>query len=342
MKKLIFILLLLVGCNANAATPHKAQKVSVACDSTNSMLWNPGPCYRADTEQTGDTAGTCDISEISVMSEAGLVGTPNIARPLYCGGVLKNPNGEAPSFSINKSGWGASDYAGWPGYAVWFMWGGNGSPIGFRIFNASSSATTDPCWLKEASVSYVGERDLTDFPGYVNVNTGVNTMTPAQPTVFKGKYDISKFKTITGTFTARLEYASPGSGCASMPTQRVESDFAVQYFDSNRKILRTDVIGVSVFNRYPAANGSEILFASCANPRVCVAIVDGSKLGYPQLMSAFQSYSIEYLSLLNKYLPPPPPGTASSLLILFETYSTGKSMDLVYDVTNMDLVGVEQ
>ena len=291
MKSLIFIVtLLLMGCgegssNSQASTPHPTKKFGDPA----SMLWNPGPSYRADTEQTGDTGGTCDNLEISAMSEASLVGTPNVARPLYCGGTLVNPNGEAPSFSINTSGWGASDYAGWPGYAVWFMWGGNGLPIGFRIFNASSSKSGDPCTLREASVSYVGERDLTDFPGYVNVNTGVNTMTPAQPTVFKGKYDISKFKTTTGTFTARLEYASPGSGCASMPTQRVESDFAVQYFDNNGRILRTDIIGISVFNRYPAKDGTEILYSNGANcTPICETIVDGSKLGYPQLQDAFR------------------------------------------------------
>ena len=127
-----------------------------------------------------------------------------------------------------------------------------------------------------------------------------------------------------------------------MPTNRVQNDFAIQYFDITGKLLRTDVLGVSVFNQYPS--GNDVLYGnSCMqSSQYCQVILDGQVLGYPSLPTdAMQTYSIEYMSLLRKYFPPRPLATANALIIGYEVYSTARNADVTFDLTNMDLVGNE-
>lgn len=61
--------------------------------------------------------------------------------------------------------------------------------------------------------------------------------------------------------------------------------------------------------------------------------------GIVALTTEFQTYRIEYLGLLKKYLPPPPVGTGSSLVIVWEVYSSSRGGDVQFDVTNMNLTG---
>jgi len=336
---IIITLLILSACGAGSSSAAPSQ----------SMLWNPGPNQRSIMELDGDANGACDTPVLTDLSGASTIGTPTIGIPLYCAGNRINPNGEAPSFFINTL-WDAPHYGSYPGWGVWYLSGGYGTSMEFQVMDNAQGAPGDPCDLHEVSTSYIGERDVTGWSGDTNVNTGLSTVTWANPTVFKQMYDPRNFKTITGTFSAQLISVSDSSGCTKMPTQRIESDYAVQYFDTDGKILRTDVLGISVYNKYPDPHGLDTLYSNVVNSKcvdqygnetnVCQVIIDGTKLGYPVLITGqYQTYNIEFLGPLAKYIPAPPSGTAKALQIVFELYATGRDTNISYRSKNMDLIG---
>lgn len=340
------IAFLIVGCGGGSsisATQAEAQTKKQPF----SLLWNPGPTWHATVPMDGNALGACDEPALVDMSEAWHVGNPLANQSLYCVGSAApaNPGGYAPSY-FNNTGWAPEQFGKSPGWSVTDT-GGAGAPITFTITN-DSAALADPCWLAEVSASYIGWRDLSLYPGYPN------TLASKNATVFKELYDPGSFASITGTFSAKLDDVPTPSNCSAAPTNQIESDFAIQYFDADGKLLRQDLIGVTVFTMYHPkdviwySSGCLAVNGSCAQPHYvclqtdneCQMILDGVALGFPALTDQFQTYNIDFLLLLKQYFPEQPAGTASAWVIVDEVYSTARGATSKFDVTNMDLIGV--
>ena len=301
------------------------------------MLWNPGPIYRASTPQDGDKYGICDVSQLVDMSESGNVGNPisNVLEKCT-DGTLETPNWHSPSFYHNTAGWDAAHFQQSPGWNVEVLSGGSGAQMTLRITDDAQANGAD-CVLREVSVSYVDpNRNLAQWPGWSNPITVPNT-------VFKSEYDIEKFSSITGSFSAKLDSISTTSGCAAYPTNLIDNDVAIQYFDAAGNILRTDVLGVAIYDQGDSHISNSDLFYSngcIQSSPICQAIVDGHQIGIPSLTSEWQYYSIEYKQLFARYFPAPPASSASSKWILFEAYSSNRDGSSIFEITDMDLKGV--
>lgn len=334
MRSLILTLTLLLAACGGGGSSDASQPAS---NKPIEMLWNPGPSYAADIEQ-GMNYGACDVPALADMSEAALVGNGQLTTSIDCAGVIANPGNYAPSYFVNTI-WEPERYKASPGYNAEKLSGGHGVPIVTRITN--DAAADAPCTLREVSVSYIPWRNLQQWPGFTNLEPQQNN------TVFRDQYDILKFQSITATATAKLDYSSGHSTCAAFPKNVYEYDAAVQYFDVNGSLLRTDILGVTMYNEGNLhAAGTNILYSSACpvstvkNPLVCQIAVAGSMIGYPELNGEWQSYSFELVSLFKTYFPKPPDGTVKSVLMDAESYSSVMGASNIVEVTNMDLKGV--
>lgn len=346
MKKIIcslFVLLLSAcgggGGDSAGTSPQSSQIAQYSAPQPIEMLWNPGPSYAANIEQ-GPNFGACDEPALVDMSEAMMVGNGILATQLTCGSdTVINPGNTAPSYFINTL-WEPEYYGTSPGYNAQKLSGGAGVPIVTKLTNDAALDPT-PCNLREVSVSYIPWRDLQQFKGFQNLQSDQNN------TVFRDQYDILKFQSITATVSAKLDYTSGHSACASFPKNVVEYDAAVQYFDASGNLLRTDIGGISLYDEGQLHNpGTTFIYnstcpaATAANPPVCQVAVAGSMIGYPELTSAWQNYSFDLVSLFKTYFPAPPAGTAKSILIDAEAYSSVQNASNIVEVTNMDLKGI--
>lgn len=165
--------------------------------SQSSLLWNPGPQYRAGVHANNSNGGKFEILQISETYELSTVGSPiGWSAPVLCGtppSPLPAGNAQSPSYYHVTEGWKSTEFGLWPGWAVYHMSGGAGNPIETRLLS-NSFASTDPCTLREVSQTYK-HFSKTNF-NTVPPNLGFWS--------FKQEYSLGSFAQLYGSFDARL------------------------------------------------------------------------------------------------------------------------------------------
>lgn len=309
-------------------------KVSAA-----SLVWNPGPTYHAVLHQNNSAGSACEVRDISNMSEGHLDGnSAGSCAGQTCGGApMEAPDQSCWSFKHVTYGWPASYYGTYPGWAVWRMSGGGGVNIVTRLYNHANgfSTTEDRCQLREVSQSYIHWPYPPKGPAFS----------------FKQAYILDNFWEFHGKFAARLNNSTWTNACSYSPRAIASSDFGVQYLNTDGTAARTDIVGVVLYNpnnfdEDGNSNNNIYYRQGCDPPQpggTCLTLLHGNKIGYNNyLTGAWQSYDIEFKTLVYQYLPDPPPGfinRGQATVFLNEVYSSVKGADVTIDVKDVDLVG---
>ena len=284
-----------------------------------SALWNPGPQFGAGIHSSNSDGGRCTVAAISTMDGAAQDGNaPGICTALTCDGKpIAASDGSCPSYYHVTYGWTSKQFGVYPGWAIWNL------GDSFRLFNHSNNMA-DPCQLREVSVSYIHYPDSYGYYG------------------LRKQYELAEVAEAHGVFSARLGYTSEKPRCAALPTGYITSDFGVKHLDANGVTVRTDTIGVLIYNQSgwvhnPSAAEELYWFNGCErDAELCQALLRGRKLGHAPMSPEWQRYDIEFKALL-KYLPKPPTSTVRSVVFLWEVYSSSRGADIEFDVRDMGL-----
>jgi hypothetical protein len=330
-RAVLVVALALAGAAGCGAEPSVLADDDIGEQSsaiTTSMLWNPGPNRRAGIHANNSDGGACQVTAISDMSGGNLDGNPaGACSTLTCNGSpWTAPDNSCPSYYHVTYGWDTSFYGAYPGWAVWYMSGGYGTPANLRLHNNASGAS-GTCDLREVSTTY------TSFPWNT---TGY--------WAFKSQYVTTAYTALYGNFKGTLVSAA-APGCTTTPSSYVTSDLVVKHFNSSHSLLRTDVVGVLVYNNngYDMnGNPNDNIFYSngCSqSSSLCQVLLHGNKLGYADMTTGGATYSINYKPLLSTYLPPAPTGTTDSVIATWEVYSATRGGNIVFDLTNLDFQG---
>lgn len=325
------------------AVPVAAVLALVIClapsAAASSLLWNPGPKYWASQTLTitsnPASEGGC-LAARTDFSENHLVGNPSSTLPpTVCEYQTPVPNNtSAPTYYTSAFvGWTSAEFSQYPGWDVWRLSGGNGSPITSRFLNHSNTAA-DPCVLREVGYSF--ENWPTEAHSHFKFH-------PAGR-----RYKLGDFSGVAAEFQAKRDYSFGPPKCATYPTGDVSADFRVKYEDSAGNLVRYDILGV-VIDVMPGTgdlNGNpndEVFYDGGEVPYggTRTKLLYGDRLGHPSLSSSgFQFWSIEYKDLLRRYLPPPAGFSIDDASITgFDLYTSARGADLDLDVRAVDVSG---
>ena len=305
-----------------------------------SLLWNSGPKWRSVIHANADTPeGVCQITAITEMYEGASAGNPSGWCPqspkMTCNGTdVTAPNYSCPTLYHNTTGWTQAEFGKWPGWAVYHLSGGGGTPMVTRLLS-NSYASPNPCLLREVSQTYAHYTSEKPIPN---------------PPVwgFQQQYSLNQYAQFHGKFSARLNRTLGPSSCAATPSAYVTADVGIKYLDGNGVTVRTDTLGVLIYNMNDYdmnGNAADNIFytnrvsqTACNPSNRCIALLHGNKLGIPVITGNYQNWDIEYKTLITQYLPPPPANSVSAITS-WEVYPSTRGADIEVDVTNMDFVG---
>jgi hypothetical protein len=300
-----------------------------------SLLWNPGPKYRAVVTFTRTFSPAAEfgcLASGTTFAEAHLVGNPpgRVTSPLICENmtsVQPGVNGaNATYYQTGMVGWTSADYEKYPGWAVWTISGGGGIPIVSQFLN-HAKATLDPCTLREVGYSYQNWPYLAD--------------SHFKPNPQGGRYTLGEFNAILGKVTAKRTYSAGPPRCQNLPTSVIEIDFRVGYENPDGSVKRNDVLGVliDVMPGTVDMNGvNDAIFYQSADGSA--KILYGTKIGLTNLTSEWKSYSIDFKKLMNQYMTPPSGFTLNDGIIGgYDVYSSVRGGDFDFMAKELDVVG---
>lgn len=302
-----------------------------------SLLWNPGPSYRAHmtftkTFSPADPYGC--LASRSTYAEAHLVGNPpgQVTSPVLCEDmqtVAPASNGAGVSvYQTAHVGWTSADHEEYPGWAVWWLSGGAGTPIVKQFLNHARTAPS-PCSLRELGYSYQNWEHLPH--------------SHFKPSPSGERFALGDFDAVLGKATVKRTYAAGPLGCTSLPTGVINIDLRVAYENPDGGIERSDVLGViiDVMQGTVDMNGvdDEIFYA---NGSGSAKLLYADRIGLSNLTTSWKDYSIDFKALIQQHMQPPLGfSTDDATIVGFDVYSSVRGGDLDFAAKNLDVVGVD-
>ncbi len=208
--------------------------------SEQSVLWNPGPNYvdgltLASTPSAQDSCSYWSSSLSEGMQVGSRPSSFNFATGRSCddGTSFIQPasDGSAPSYYHDtRVGWSTNDLNQYPGWSIWNVQGGSGSPQWFTYLDHALTKP-DPCTLREVGLVYQYWPYTPDSHFRVK-NNGM-------------PYTLGDFDKVEGRFKAKTPSQAGPPRCAGMPTAYITADFHVRYADASGAVVRDDLVGCS-------------------------------------------------------------------------------------------------
>ncbi|HEX2283056.1 MAG TPA: hypothetical protein VHG52_14955, partial [Thermomicrobiales bacterium] len=305
-----------------------------------SLVWNPGPQYKASITYTKTFSPANDwgcVASGTTLEEAHLVGNPggSFTDPnlLQCEGNTFVPlasNGAAPSYSPGAAiGWTSADEDEVPGWSIQRLSGGGGTPMVMRYVNRGEG-TGDDCELREVGMGYQHWPNL--------------AVSAFKPNPGGGGLRVGEFEEILGKVSMRETYAGGQSQCEELPTGALNIGFRVDYVKPDGSSERSDAVA-TIVRGLPGNidfNGIEddIYYRNHDGSAV---VVYGESVGLPTVSSSWQDYTIDFKALLEEYVPPPAGYSVHDAVIVgFDIFSSLRGADMDFEAKDLDLVGVRR
>lgn len=257
------------------------------------LLWNSGPTRRCFQHYLTNP-GVPDQSTAFKQTDDCPPGDnpPNVC-PSF--GTV---DGSCQLWDVLTYGWQMNQKEAYPGWSFWNLSGGWGTPL--EVVTLNSARTASPsCNLREVAFGW----DWADVSFRRNTNWS--------------EFSLGQFSTVNVSVSGKISnYLAPA--CTSLPTAFVSLDVIVNFpngvgysigvllyngngYDSNGN--PNDNIFYSNYNGNGSNNG-------CSPTTLCQTLLQGTKIGLPNMTTAYQSYTVNFKTLFTNlsYLPPPPFG----------------------------------
>ena len=297
-----------------------------------SFLYNPGPTRLAGYILTTNGSGAqCTTNQ---AYEGAADGNPAgwCSNGLACvnSTTWLASDGSCPSYYHDSTvGWTYAEKDNYPGWAIWQLSGGYGNPVEYKYLNYAHTVS-DPCTLREVGLVY-HKWSLTERAHCFKVHSDGSPLK-------LGEYD-----DVLARFRAKLGYTYGPPACDSYPTAFVTTDIRVVYADSSGAVVRTDLLGIHLWEMEDSLTGDPVMWEDGGQTSTSWRRqLSGDYIGVPQLVTTtFTDYEWDVKSLLSTYLPPPSGYTIDDAIpVGLDIYASVRGADIDFTVREVDLVGL--
>ncbi len=298
-----------------------------------SILFNPGPRFRAGMilVRNGLVVESADNRAFENELDGNPFGWCAAGTPCADGDLWeKTPDGSCPSFySDTTVGWTYQEMGTDPGWEVREISGGNGVPLEYEYVNLSLDIA-DPCTLREIGLIW-HKWNIDDNYHCFKVN---DDNTPIR---------LGDFSEVYARVKCKLGVTEGPIACLVYPTAMVTGDFRVIYVDEDDVTVRTDLLGIHMWEMAGSIHGTPVMWEDGGqNQSTWRKQLSGDYIGIPQLTTnKFTSYNWEMKQYLQTYLPPPDGYTIDDAVVVgWDVYCSARGANITFRLKESDIVGV--